>query len=114
MPAQGSARQREEEIEWLAAETGRLIREAEPARRAELAEAASAIGAKKRLPDGRRTTARSYKPAGGEPFGTRHWNCDHGRWPRVALFAGWNSDDGLRRHCNVGGAHQRNAKVGGL
>jgi hypothetical protein len=36
-------RQREEEIERLATQTGRLIREAEPANRGELAEAASAI-----------------------------------------------------------------------
>jgi hypothetical protein len=43
MPAEGSAQQREEEIERLAAQTGRLIRDAEPASRAELAEAASAI-----------------------------------------------------------------------
>ncbi|MGH7929273.1 MAG: hypothetical protein ACREQV_15905 [Candidatus Binatia bacterium] len=43
MAPEASARQREEEIERLATQTGRLIREAEPASRAELAEAASAI-----------------------------------------------------------------------
>ena len=43
MPVDSSLQQREEEIERLAAQTGRLIREAEPASRAELAEAASAI-----------------------------------------------------------------------
>jgi hypothetical protein len=43
MIPEASPRQREEEIERLAAQTGRLIREAEPASRAELAEAASAI-----------------------------------------------------------------------
>jgi hypothetical protein len=42
MPVNSSL-QREEEIERLAAQTGRLIREAEPASRAELAEAAFAI-----------------------------------------------------------------------
>jgi hypothetical protein len=41
--AVNSSLQREEEIERLAAQTGRLIREAEPASRAELAEAASTI-----------------------------------------------------------------------
>jgi hypothetical protein len=41
--AHGSVHQKEEEIERLAAQTGRLIREADPASRAELAEAASAI-----------------------------------------------------------------------
>lgn len=43
MAANSSLHEREEEIERLAAQTGRLIREAEPASRAELAEAASAI-----------------------------------------------------------------------
>ena len=43
MPVNSSPYQKEEEIERLAAQTGRLIREAEPASRAELAEAASAI-----------------------------------------------------------------------
>jgi hypothetical protein len=43
MPVDTPAQQREEQIERLATETGRLIREAEPASRAELAEAASAI-----------------------------------------------------------------------
>jgi hypothetical protein len=43
MAVEGSAQRREAEIERLAAETGRLIREAEPDSRAELAEAASAI-----------------------------------------------------------------------
>ena len=38
-----SARHREEEIERLAAQAGRLIREAEPGTRAELADAANAI-----------------------------------------------------------------------
>jgi hypothetical protein len=43
MAAHESLRHREEQIERLAAETGRLIREAEPESRAELAEAATAI-----------------------------------------------------------------------
>jgi hypothetical protein len=43
MAPEASARQREEEIERLATQTGRLIREAEPASRAELADAATAI-----------------------------------------------------------------------
>jgi hypothetical protein len=38
-----SARQREDEIERLVAQAGRLIREAEPGARGELAEAAAAI-----------------------------------------------------------------------
>jgi len=43
MPASTPSQQREEEIERLAAQTGRLIREAEPTSRAELADVASAI-----------------------------------------------------------------------
>jgi hypothetical protein len=43
MPAPELARQKEEEIERLAAQVGRLIREAEPASRAELADAATAV-----------------------------------------------------------------------
>ncbi len=54
MPAHGSAQQREEEIERLAAQTGRLIREADAASRVELADAASAI-------------LREEALAGGEP-----------------------------------------------
>jgi hypothetical protein len=43
MAVNSSVHEREEEIERLAAQTGRLIREAEPASRTELTEAASAI-----------------------------------------------------------------------
>jgi hypothetical protein len=66
MPTEGSAEQREEEIERLAAQTGRLIREAAPASRAELAEAASAILREEALtPDapGHRHEVISRRPA---------------------------------------------------
>jgi hypothetical protein len=69
MAAHGSAQQREEEIQRLATQTGRLIREAEPASRAELAEAASAIlrqealtGGTQEAPEEATASARAVNP----------------------------------------------------
>jgi hypothetical protein len=66
MAAVGSGERREEEIERLAAQTGRLIREAEPESRAELAEAASTVLRQEALtPEapGQRQEAISRRPA---------------------------------------------------